>query len=200
MGLLDRARKLAEQAKEAAELVKEKAEGALAEAKARTDAARDGDDAPSPPSSPPGPSPRTDGDAGGGTRYVPGMFGRPGWRERGLVDPAAVLPVDDRDRALIPRSTRSEIVQEPFGVGRRWTAAERSAGLFYQLDDDHRSWEPPGGKEPYTAVPGASSASLDDGRSLAFLAAGDQQVVLEVKGLAEAERATLARAVAGQLG
>ena len=183
MGFLDRAKKLAEQAKD-------KAEEALAEAKART--AKGDEGAPSAPTEPKPVDPRM------GTPYVPGMLGRPGWRERGLVDPAAVLPIAERDRAGIPHSTKSEIVQEPFGVGRRWSSGGRAAGLFYQLDPEHVSWEPPGGAAPMGEVAGASAASLPDGRSLVFLGDVNRRVVLELKGLDEA-RAALARSVAAEL-
>src|SRR5436853_4650976 len=112
MGYLDRAMKKAEQA--------------LADIQKKKDALR-----PSPASAPPTADPSF------GTPYREGMLGRPGWRERGLTDPAAILPADARDRAGIPRSTKSEIRAEPYGVGRRWTSGERSAGLFYRLDPDH---------------------------------------------------------------
>ncbi len=139
MGFLDRAMKKAEQA--------------LADIQKKKDALR-----PSAASAPPAADPHY------GTPYREGMLGRPGWRERGLTDPAAILPADARDRAGIPRSTKSEIRAEPYGVGRRWTSGERSAGLFYRLDPDHRAWTAP---------------ELEDGRALVFLA----DVVLEVKGL-----------------
>src|SRR3954469_10643475 len=147
MGFLDRAKKLAEQAKDMAE-------GAMNEVKTRTDQTGDGSStsaaapAPSSSSAPAGP-------AEFGTAYVPGMLGRPGWREQGLTDPAAVLPIAERDRVGVPHTTRSEIVEEPFGMGRRWTAGERSVGLFYQLYPEHRSWAPPGGATPVGAVAGA---------------------------------------------
>jgi len=178
VGFLDRAKQLAEQAKA-------KAEAALAEARSRA--------ASSPPASAP-----ADDDPRFGTPYVPGMLGRPGWREQGLVDPAAVLPVDERDRAGIPPSTRSEIVEEPFGMGRRWSSGGASVGLYYQLYPEHQSWTPPGGTGPYS-LPGASIASLPDGRSLVFLGSGDRRAVLEASGLDGAAEAALARAVADQL-
>jgi hypothetical protein len=127
------------------------------------------------------------------------MLGRPGWRERGLVDPAAVLPVADRDRAGVAHSVKSQIVEEPFGMGRRWSGDGRSAALFYQLYPEHHAWEPPGGKGPFPENRGASAATLDDGRALVFLGDRDLSVVLEVSGLAGEAQAALARAVAGQL-
>ena len=108
MGFLDRVKKVAEQALE-------KAEQALDQAKERTSSGGGGGGA--------------GGDARMGTPYVEGMLGRPGWRERGLVDPAAVLPIDQRDQAGVPHSTKSEIVEEPYGMGRRWTSGLRSLGL-----------------------------------------------------------------------
>jgi hypothetical protein len=178
MGFLDRAKKLAGQAKELAE-------DALADAKARS------------ASSAPGGA--TAGDPRLGTPYVPGMLGRPGWRERGLTDPAAVLPVDERERAGVPRSTKSEILEEPFGMGRRWSVGGRAAGLYYQLHPEHLGWEPPGGRAPAPDVPGASTATLDDGRALVFLGAPGAPVVLELEGIDPAAQASLARAVSQQL-
>ena len=172
MGWLDRAKKIAEQAKD-------KAEEALGEVKARTESAGEGATAP------------TNVDERLGTPYIPGMLGTPGWRERGLPDPAAVLPIDDRDRVGIPHGTKSEIVQEPFGMGRRWTSAGRSAGLFYRLTGDQRAWQPPRG--------GGASAELDDGRTLVFLDGGDVGVVVELKGLDAAERDALTTSAAQRL-
>lgn len=167
----------------------EKAEDALAEARARTGG--------SPASG--GGSPATAADPRLGTPYVPGMLGRPGWRERGLTDPAAILPIADRDRAGVPHSTKSQILEEPFGMGRRWTSGGRSVSLFYQLYPEHQAWDPPGGRSPFAAVPGAAEATLPDGRSLMFLGQGNRRVVLEVDGLEDSARAALARTVAQQL-
>jgi hypothetical protein len=108
MSLLDKAKKFATQAKEMAEDAMAKAKEQQESSDASTAVAPTPDD------------PRM------GTPYVPGMLGRPGWRERGLTDPAAVLPIDDRDRAGVPRSTKSQIVEEPFGMGRRWSTGERA--------------------------------------------------------------------------
>ncbi len=182
MGFLDKAKKLADQARE-------KAEEALAEVKARV---------PSSETTTGGQVPPVATDPRMGTPYVPGMLGKPGWRERGLTDPAAILPVAERDRAGIPQSTKSEIVEEPFGLGRRWSSGGRSVGLFYQLDPEHLSWEPPLGRTPFAVVPGAMEAKLPDGGSLVFLARGDRRVVLELSGLDAAAHA-LALAVDEQL-
>src|SRR3954447_2673742 len=130
MGFLDKARKLAEQAID-------KANDAIADARTST---------PAPEST--APSADSSGPNALGTPYVEGMLGRPGWREKGLVDPAAVLPMWDRDRAGIPHSTKSEIVEEPYGMGRRWTAEGKSAALFYRVYPEHQSWTPPGGTTP----------------------------------------------------
>ena len=192
MGFLDRAKKLAEQAKGVAEQAKGLAEDALADAKARSAASGGG----AGPSSPGG---TTATDPRFGTAYVPGMLGRAGWREQGLTDPAAVLPIDERERAGIPRSTRSEIVEEPFGMGRRWSAGSREAGLFYRLYPEQQAWEPPAGSAPVTAVPGAWTADLPDGRSLVFLEGDGGHVVLELTGMDEGARLALSRAVATQL-
>lgn len=185
MGFLDRAKKLAEQAKDMAE-------GALAEAKERTQSASAG-------AAPGGGTAAASGPPHYGTPYVPGMLGRPGWRERGLVDPAAVLPVVDRERVGVPHSTKSVIVEEPFGMGRRWSSEGRSAGVFYRLYPEHQTWQPPGGAAPSSEVAGASTATLDDGRALVFVGSGDRSVVLEVSGLDDAARAELARAVAANV-
>jgi hypothetical protein len=184
VGWLDKAKQLAEQARE-------KAEGALAEVRARTPS---GDT----PARAPAPA-QVAADPRMGTPYVPGMLGRPAWRERGLVDPAAVLPITDRDRAGVPHDTRSQVLEEPFGMGRRWSSGGRSAALFYQLYPEHRAWEPPGGRVPLAEVPGASAAALPDGRSLVFLGDDERRVVLEVAGLDEPARTSLVRAVAAQL-
>jgi hypothetical protein len=111
VGFLDRAKKLAEQAMG-------KAEDALNEVKARAGQASQGSQPPSGGSSTGAPPAPKSTDPAFGTAYVPGMLGRPGWRERGLVDPAAILPIKDRDRAGVPHSTKSQILAEPFGVGR----------------------------------------------------------------------------------
>ncbi len=185
VGFLDRAKKVAEQAKELAG-------DAVADVQAKRGAAG-GASGPSEPSS-------ASTDSRFGTPYVPGMLGRPGWRERGLVDPAAVLPIDERDRAGVPRSTKSEVVEEPFGMGRRWATAGRSAALFYQLYPEHQAWEPPGGTTPSTDVAGGSTATLPDGRSLVFLGADESRVVLEITGLEAGEQTSLARTVAEHLG
>ena len=190
MGLLDRAKKLADQAREMAE-------GALAEAKSRAESvSKPGSGSSSATSASPGAS--GDRDPRWGTPYVPGMLGRPGWREQGLTDPAAVLPIRDRDAAGVPHTTKSEVLEEPYGMGRRWTAGPRAVGLFYQLYPEHQAWEPPGGKRP-GAVPGASAATAGDGRSLLFLGAGNLRVVLESQGLDPAAEAALAGSVAEQL-
>ena len=167
MGFLDKAKKLAEQAKGMAE-------DALAERRANQAAEQQAD---------PG------GSSSGafGTAYVPGMLGRPGWRERGLVDPAALLPIDERDRAGIPRSTKSEIVEEPYGMGRRWSSGDRSAGVFYQLHPDHRSWQPPAGGD------------LGDGRTVQVIGSADVPVVVELRGFDESFVGGLTSVVRSQL-
>ena len=191
MGFLDRAKKLAEQAKNVAEQAKEVAEGALSEARAKAESSSGAGGGGA--STAPAADPRL------GTSYVPGMLGRPGWREQGLTDPAAVLPIDDRDRAGVPHSTKSEIVEEPFGMGRRWRAGGRTVGLYYRLYPEHRSWEPPGGRTPVPALEGAWQASLPDGSALVFLAGAGAEVVLETDGLDDSTRSELANAVARQL-
>ena len=187
MGFLDRAKKLADQARE-------KAEEALAEAKSRAESIKASTSSSGSPSA----ETAADRDPRWGTPYVPGMLGRAGWREQGLTDPAAVLPIAERDAAGVPHTTKSEIVEEPFGMGRRWSAGGRSVGLFYQLYPEQEAWEPPGGKAPYS-LPGASVASLPDGRSLVFLAAGPNRVVLEASGLDGAAEAALARAASDHI-
>ncbi len=183
VGLLDRAKKLAEQAKGVAEQAKDLAGGALAEAKSRAGGS-DGSEA-------------LGTDPEYGAPYLPGMLGREGWRERGLTDPAALLPLADRDAAGIAHSTRSEVVEEPFGMGRRWSAGEVSAGLFYQLYEEQASWLPPTGWTPLVGVDRATAADLPDGRSLVRFEA-ESPVVLELTGLDDA-RMALAEAVAAQL-
>ncbi|CAA9244333.1 MAG: hypothetical protein AVDCRST_MAG10-1855 [uncultured Acidimicrobiales bacterium] len=193
MGFLDRAKKLAEQAKGVAEQAREAAEDALQEARARS-AASEGE-----PRDGGAPTAVAATDPRMGTSYVPGMLGRPGWREQGLTDPAAVLPIADRDRAGVPHTTRSEVLEEPFGMGRRWTAGERSVGLYYQLYPEHLAWQPPGGASPVPGIAGASQASLSDGRALVFLVEGDRRVVLETNGIDDSARSDLTFAAAAQL-
>lgn len=192
MGLLDRAKKLADQAREMAE-------GALAEAKSRAESvSKPGSGSSSAPTAAPGTS--GDRDPRWGTPYVPGMLGRPAWREQGLVDPAAVLAIEERDRVGVPRSTKSEIVEEPFGMGRRWRSDGRAVGLFYQLYPEHQAWEPPGGRAP-SGVAGMSTAALPDGRMLVFVT--DEQMppmVLEVSGIDDAAQAELAESILMHLG
>jgi hypothetical protein len=180
MGLLDKAKKLAEQAKD-------RAQDAASEVKARAQSAREQQDS----TVPAGYDPRW------GTPYMPGMLGRTGWREQGLVDPAAVLPIADRDRAGIPRSTKSVILEQPFGMGRRWTTVGRSAGLYYRLHPDHQAWEPPAPATELQGVPDAKLIQLDDGRAVVTFG---PSVVLEVAGVDEAMLTDLARAVQSQLG
>ena len=134
-----------------------------------------------------------------GTSYVPGMLGRPGWREQGLTDPAALLPIAERDRAGVPHTTRSEIVDEPFGMGRRWTAGDNSVGLYYQLYPEQVAWEPPGGRSPVGSIDGAAQVTLPDGRALIFLVHGDRRVVMETSGIDDVTRSDLGYAVAAQL-
>lgn len=192
MGWLDRAKKLAEQAKELAEQAKDKAEETLADVRARTDA---------PGEAPPGPrtAPARPADGRMGTPYVPGMLGIRGWREHGLPDPAAVLPIHDRDRVGIPHSTKSEIVEEPYGIGRRWTSGERSAGLFYRLTDGQRAWQPPAGSAPDPVLGGTMAVTLDDGRTLVLPEGGPAPVVVELQGLDAGGRADLVAAVREKL-
>ncbi len=214
MGFLDRAKKLAEQAKDAADQAKKlagqatsRASDALGDAGARmtqssatpsTDSSSQGAGATQSGAAQSGGS----GAAGAtefGTPYVPGMLGRPGWRERGLTDPAALLPIRARDHAGVPHTTKSKIIEEPFGMGRRWSSGDRSAALFYQLYPEHQAWAPPGGTTPFPGVPGASTATLAGGRTLVFLGAAGQSVVLELAGIDDSAQAVLARTVAEQL-
>ena len=186
MGFLDKAKKLAEQAKEMAEQATKAAEGALSDARARSGS---GGGAPAAPAT----DPRM------GTPYVPGMLGRKGWREQGLTDPAAVLPIAERDRAGIPHTTKSQILEEPFGMGRRWVAGGAAVGLFYRLYPDQRDWEPPGGRTPVPGMDGTWQASLPDGRALVFLPGAGAEVVLETDGIDDSSRSELAYAVTRQL-
>ena len=164
------------------------AEGAINEVKTRTDQSGDAPPAASAPAAASGPSQF-------GTAYVAGMLGRPGWREKGLEDPAAVLPIKARDRVGIPHSTKSEIVEEPFGMGRRWSSGGKAAGLFYQLYPEQQSWQPPAARTPIADIAGASTVSLDDGRSLVFV----KTVVLETSGLDDDARESLAHVVAAHV-
>ena len=192
MGFLDRAKKLAEQAKVVADQARDAAEAALEDARARSATSGSG------PGGGGGTTPAP-ADPRMGTSYVPGMLGRPGWREQGFTDPAAVLPIADRDRAGVPHTTRSEVLEEPFGMGRRWVAGERAVGLYYQLYPEHVAWQPPGGASPVGGIEGASQATLSDGRALVFLGRGDRRVVLETNGIDDSARSDLVHAVSAQL-
>lgn len=176
MGFLDRAKKLADQARE-------KAEEALAEAKSKAETFTASRGTPS-ASSAPAPDGR---DPRWGTPYVPGMLGRPGWREEGRTDPAAVLPVKAREQVGVAHTVKSEIVEEPYGMGRRWSSGGLAVGLFYQLYPDQRGWVAAGGD------------SSHEGRILTFLGEGDRRVVLETTGLGEADTETLRAAVSENL-
>ncbi len=127
------------------------------------------------------------------------MLNRPGWRERGLTDPAALLPIEERDRVGIARSTKSQILEEPYGMGRRWSSGGRATGLFYQLYPEHQAWQPPGGRVPLPGMTGASTGSAGGGRTLVFLGHGAQSVVLEIEGMDGSVHADLARIVAQRL-
>lgn len=170
MGFLDRAKKLADQARE-------KAEDALAEAKSRAETmvASRGWSSGSAPGAPAGEAER---DPRWGTPYVPGMLGRPGWREQGLTDPAGVLRVQARERVGIPHTVKSEIVEEPYGMGRRWSSGGLAVGLFHQLYPEQRAFAA-GGETSYQE------------RTLTFLGEGDRRVVLETTGLGEGDTAAL---------
>ncbi|MEY2570433.1 MAG: hypothetical protein QOE63_783 [Acidimicrobiaceae bacterium] len=164
MGFLDKAKKLAEQAKEMAE-------GALADAKQRQASQSS--------------APVATGSAPAeyGTPYVPGMLGRAGWRERGLTDPAAIVPIKDRDRLGVPRSTRSAIVEEPFGMGRRWVSGDRSIGVFYRLYPEQQTWQ----------------GAADDGLVLVPVGGGEHAAMLELRGFDAGAQAELTQIAAGNL-
>ena len=153
MGFLDKAKKLAEQAKGMADDV-------LAERREHQAAAQQA-------------APSAAGAGAFGTPYLPGMLGRPGWRERGLDDPATILPIDERDRVGIQRSTRSEIAEEPYGMGRRWTSGDKSAGVFYQLHPDQQAWQSPAGGD------------VGGGRTVTVLGGGEVPVAIELRGFDE---------------
>ena len=202
VGFLDRAKKLAEQAMD-------KAQEALNDIQAGSQQSTGQDQSGGQPSpsyaGPPTSSrPPTQFDASGrpmgwGTPYLPGMLGRPGWREQGLPDPAAVLPIKARDGVGVPHSTKSQIVEEPYGMGRRWTSNGRSAGLFYRLYPEQKAWEPPSARSPVAGTVNGTAATLPDGRSLVFMStqgsSGGVQVVLETSGLDDASRASLVNAL-----
>ena len=154
MGFLDKAKKLAQQALE-------KAEEAVADAGRQRGSAVE-------------PTPAASEPTTYGTPYRPGMLGRPGWREMGLVDPAGILPLWERHKAGIPHDIKSTILDAGFGMGRRWSFGASSLGLFYQLYPDHEQWSPLAGRD---------SASLPDGTELELLARDGRRVVLEAKGI-----------------
>src|SRR3954453_9809600 len=135
-----------------------------------------------------------------GTAYVPGMLGRPGWRGQGLIDPAGLLPIKERDRLGVPRSTKSQILEEPYGMGRRWSANGRSAAVFYQLYPEHQAWQPPAALTPYPGVDDAYSVTLPDGRVLVLMRGDeDRRVVLELAGFDQTAQVALAQWMASEL-
>jgi hypothetical protein len=191
VGFLDKAKKLAEQAKG-------KAEEAYSEVKTRTDQVRQQQQQ-NQQAQQQG-APAGAGDPKFGTAYMPGMLGRPGWRERGLIDPAALLPIKERDRLGVPHSTKSQILEEPYGMGRRWTAAGRSAAVFWQLYPEHQNWQPPAPPAPLAGVEGAYSVTMPDGKTLVFMRTpDDQRAVLELTGFDPATQSALASSMHGEL-
>jgi len=180
MGFLDRAKKLADQARE-------KAEDALAEAKSRAETITASRGSSGSGSSATSAAPAGERDPRWGTPYVPGMLGRPGWREQGLVDPAGVLRVQARERVGVPHTVKSEIVEAPYGMGRRWSSGGLAVGLFYPLYPEHQAFA-------------AAGTTSYEGRSLTFIDEGDRPVVLETTGLGEGDTAELRDDVLMNLG
>ena len=193
MGLLDKAKKFAEQAMDKANEAVSEVRSATSSASAPQPATPGG---PGPSSAPPAPS----GPAEFGTAYVPGMLGRPGWREQGLVDPAALLPIAERDRLGVPHSTKSAIIETPYGMGRRWSAGAKSTGLYYQLYPEHQAWQPASASPVGDVGAPATAGTLDDGQTaVVVIGAGAHRVALEASGFTDDERADLTRTVVREL-
>jgi hypothetical protein len=190
MGFLDRAKKLAEQAKDLATEAVEKAR-----AQSSSSDAADGDGAPA-------------SDPAFGTPA--GAIGD-AWKNLGLPDPAAVLPAADRDRHGIPSSTKSVVVREAYGVGRRWVNGEKSAGLFWLIDPDAPPSAASGTGDRWSAdrpadasdVSGVGDAAyvadLGDGHRGVFVREGSVACVVEVAGLDDDAATDLARATVGRM-
>jgi hypothetical protein len=201
MGLLDRAKKLAQQAKDLA-----------GDAIDRTTSPQ-----PSPGGyeQPPG-APPTAAPPPGAAASAPVVFGTPAgpvgesWKRLGLLDPAGVLKATERDRAGVPKSTKSEVVMEPYGVGRRWSAGGRAIGFFWLIDNaapppdaaaTAMQWAALRGPEGVD-VPGVGDrAYIRDaggGRRGVFVRAAGKGFMVEVTGLPDEAAVDLAKAAAAE--
>jgi hypothetical protein len=198
VGFLDRAKKLAEQAKEMANEAVDKVKEQQAASKASSSA----------PASSGSSSSSAPGSAGYGTPA--GEVGER-WKSLGLADPAGVLPPKTRAAHGIPTSTKSAVVAEAWGVGRRWSAGDRSVGLLYLIDSGSPPASADATGERWTAArpadaetvadvgDGAYAAPAGDGREGVYVRAGAIGFVVEFAGIDRADAAAMARVAAGQL-
>jgi hypothetical protein len=192
MGFLDRAKKLAEQARDmatdAVEKVKEQQQQRAAN---RPEEAA----------------------APGGSQYgtPAGPLGER-WKSIGLMDPAGFLPPYERDKYGIPKSTKSAVVSERWGIGRRWTAGDKSVALLYLIDpadpatSARQTAERWGNVRTATAVDvagvgdGAFITDIRDGKRGVFARAGNIGYVVEFVGIPDDAAIDLARSAAANAG
>jgi hypothetical protein len=202
MGFLDRAKKLAEQAKEIAGDAVEKAKEMRAERQGQSTAP------PTWTSATPYESGAFGAPAGGVAAPVTDLRVR--WVWLNLPDPAAVLKSGERARFGIPTSTKSDVVQESYGVGRRWNTGSSSIALLWMVDDDHPSdatatglrWQdlrPAAAVDTPGVGDGAYLADAGGGRRAAFVRCRGVGFVVEGAGLADDIILDLARGAADEV-
>ena len=199
MGFLDRVKKVAQQAKDFAEDQIEQRQQQQASSDAAPVSAGGGG---------------SDGGGGGGDGGGGGpvVFGTPAgelgekWKAVGLSDPAGVVPPKARDVAGVPKSTKSAVVSESYGIGRRWTAGNKSIGVFWLIDPANPPAEPTGTGARFDAlrtgeakdVPdigeGAYVLDLGSGRHGVFVKNNGIAVVVEVAGIPREAAMQLAQA------
>jgi hypothetical protein len=186
MGLLDKAKKLAQQARDLAGDTME-----------RTRQATD-----------------RDSEAPARTPSGSGEFGTPAgplgeqWKRLGLADPAAMVKLVERERVGVAGSTKSVVVQESYGVGRRWSADGKSIGFLWLIDAtsppaDSRAtgahWQAlrdPGAADVGGLAGDGYVKDAGEGRRGVFVRAGDMGFVVEVSGLGDDVAVDLARGAA----
>jgi hypothetical protein len=198
MGFLDRAKKLAHQAKDFAD---DQVEQRRQQSKNPTPDASTA----SPPSAPAAGGPTTtDGPKVAKPPGTPaGPLGEK-WKALGLPDPAGVVPPRARQGAGVHRSTHSEVLEAPYGVGRRWTAEGKSIGVFWLIDGSVKDAAGTVGRfdalksAEANDVPDIGDAAyfdkLEGGRHGVFVKAGGRAVVVEVGGIEKDPAIQLAQA------
>jgi hypothetical protein len=209
MGFLDKAKKFAEQAKDMATDAMEKVKEQQAQqAQQKADQAAGAAGATSTPASPTATSTSASAAAGGNGFGTPaGELGER-WKSIGLTDPAGFLPAKERAKYGVPASTKSTVVSERWGIGRRWTAGDKSVALLYLIDPAdpatraEQTAERWGNVRTETAVDvpdvgdGAFITDIRDGKRGVFARAGRVGYVVEFVGIGDDAAIALARAAA----